>query len=53
MDIRDLRKGPVKTVGELEPEDPVFQGLGVELPVGPYGPPLEVPDVHSQHSPLN
>jgi uncharacterized protein len=31
VDIRDLRKGPVKTVGELEPQDPVFQGLGLEL----------------------
>jgi uncharacterized protein len=31
VDIRDLQRGPVKTVGELQPDDPAFQGLGLEL----------------------
>ena len=31
VDIRDLQRGPVKTVGTLGPEDPVFQGLGLAL----------------------
>jgi uncharacterized protein len=31
VDIRDLQRGPVKTVGEIEPDDPVFQGLGLSL----------------------
>ena len=31
VDIRDLQRGPVKTVGTLGPEDPVFEGLGLEL----------------------
>ena len=31
VDIRDLRRGPVKTVGELAPFDPAFEGLGLEL----------------------
>jgi uncharacterized protein len=31
VDIRDLQRGPVKTVGELEPGDPAFQGLGLDL----------------------
>jgi uncharacterized protein len=34
VDIRDLERGPVKTVSELAPEDPTFQGLGLDL-VGP------------------
>ena len=34
VDIRDLQKGSVKTVSELGPDDPVFEGLGLEL-VGP------------------
>jgi uncharacterized protein len=34
VDIRDLKKGPVRTVGELSPEDPVFEGLGLDL-IGP------------------
>lgn len=34
VDIRDLQRGPVRTVGELSPEDPTFEGLGLEL-VGP------------------
>jgi uncharacterized protein len=34
VDIRDLHRGPVRTVGELSPEDPTFQGLGLDL-VGP------------------
>jgi uncharacterized protein len=34
VDIRDLHRGPVKTVGELPPEDPTFEGLGLDL-VGP------------------
>ena len=31
VDIRDLQRGPVKTVGELEPGDPAFKGLDLEL----------------------
>jgi uncharacterized protein len=31
VDIRDLHRGPVKTVGELPPDDPVFKGLGLDL----------------------
>jgi uncharacterized protein len=31
VDIRDLQRGPVKTVGELQPGDPAFQGLDLEL----------------------
>lgn len=34
VDIRDLQRGPVKTVGELQPDDPAFLGLGLDL-VGP------------------
>ena len=34
VDIRDLHRGPVRTVGELWPEDPTFDGLGLDL-VGP------------------
>lgn len=34
VDIRDLQRGPVRTVGELAPEDPTFEGLGLDL-VGP------------------
>ncbi len=34
VDIRDLKRGPVRTVGELPPEDPTFEGLGLNL-VGP------------------
>jgi uncharacterized protein len=34
VDIRDLQRGPVRTVGELSPEDPAFEGLGLDL-VGP------------------
>src|SRR5215213_9146537 len=34
VDIRDLHRGPVRTVGELPPEDPTFEGLGLDL-VGP------------------
>jgi uncharacterized protein len=34
VDIRDLHRGPVRTVGELAPEDPTFEGLGLTL-VGP------------------
>jgi uncharacterized protein len=34
VDIRDLQRGPVRTVGELSPEDPTFEGLGLDL-VGP------------------
>ena len=34
VDIRDLQRGPVKTVGELQPDDPAFVGLGLDL-VGP------------------
>ena len=31
VDIRDLQRGPVKTAGELPPDDPAFEGLGLEL----------------------
>lgn len=31
VDIRELRRGPVETVGALPPDDPAFQGLGLEL----------------------
>jgi uncharacterized protein len=31
VDIRDLQRGPVRTVGELQPGDPAFQGLGLDL----------------------
>ena len=34
VDIRDLQRGPVRTEGELPPDDPTFEGLGLEL-VGP------------------
>jgi uncharacterized protein len=31
VDIRDLRRGPVRTEGRLKPDDRVFQGLGLGL----------------------
>jgi uncharacterized protein len=31
VDIRDLKRGPVRTKGTLEPHDPVFEGLGLGL----------------------
>ena len=31
VDIRDLQRGPVRTVGELPPGDPTFEGLGLDL----------------------
>jgi uncharacterized protein len=31
VDIRDLHHGPVETAGRLEPEDPTFAGLSLEL----------------------
>ncbi len=34
VDIRDLQRGPVKTIGELQPDDPAFEGLGLNL-MGP------------------
>jgi uncharacterized protein len=34
VDIRDLQRGPVATVGELQPDDPAFEGLDLHL-VGP------------------
>jgi uncharacterized protein len=34
VDIRDLQRGPVRTVGELSPDDPAFEGLDLHL-VGP------------------
>ena len=34
VDIRDLQRAPVRTVGELLPDDPAFDGLGLDL-VGP------------------
>jgi uncharacterized protein len=34
VDIRDLQRGPVRTMAKLAPEDPTFVGLGLDL-VGP------------------
>jgi uncharacterized protein len=34
VDIRDLQRGPVKTEGELRPDDPAFEGLDLDL-IGP------------------
>jgi uncharacterized protein len=34
VDIRDLQRGPVRTVGELRPDDPAFEGLDLNL-LGP------------------
>src|SRR5215208_1121102 len=34
VDIRDLQRGPMRTVGELQPDDPAFEGLDLNL-VGP------------------
>jgi uncharacterized protein len=34
VDIRDLQRGPVRTEGELQPDDPAFEGLDLHL-VGP------------------
>jgi len=34
VDLRDLNRGPVETVGGLEPDDPVLAGLGLDL-IGP------------------
>ncbi|MFL5403060.1 MAG: YceD family protein [Gemmatimonadales bacterium] len=34
VDIRDLQRGPVQTVGQLQPDDPAFEGLDLDL-VGP------------------
>ena len=31
VDIRDLQAGPVRTVGELQPNDPAFAGLNLDL----------------------
>jgi uncharacterized protein len=31
VDIRDLQRGPVRTVGDLRPDDPAFEGLGLHL----------------------
>src|SRR5258705_13900884 len=31
VDIRDLQKGPVRTAGEVAPDDPAFEGLGLDL----------------------
>jgi DUF177 domain-containing protein len=31
VDIRDLQRGPVRTVGELLPDDPAFEGLDLNL----------------------
>jgi uncharacterized protein len=31
VDIRDLQGGPVRTVGELQPDDPAFEGLDLDL----------------------
>jgi uncharacterized metal-binding protein YceD (DUF177 family) len=34
VDLRDLNRGPVETVGRLEPDDPVLAGLELNL-IGP------------------
>ena len=34
VDLRELHRGPVETVGRLDPDDPAFAGLDLEL-VGP------------------
>jgi uncharacterized protein len=31
VDIRDLQRGPVRTVGDLRPDDPAFEGLDLNL----------------------
>jgi DUF177 domain-containing protein len=31
VDVRELQRGPVETAGELEPQDPAFAGLDLEL----------------------
>jgi uncharacterized protein len=31
VDIRDLQRGPVRTDGQLDPDDHVFEGLGLGL----------------------
>jgi len=31
VDTRDLQRGPVETVGQLDPADPTFAGLSLEL----------------------
>jgi uncharacterized protein len=31
VDIRDLQRGPVETVGQLDPTDPIFAGLDLEF----------------------
>jgi uncharacterized protein len=31
VDVRDLHRGSVETVGQLAPEDQIFEGLGLEL----------------------
>ncbi len=31
VDIRDLQRGPVRTDGQLTPDDPAFEGLGLGL----------------------
>jgi uncharacterized protein len=31
VDIRDLQRGPVRTVGRLKPDDRIFEGLGLGL----------------------
>ena len=31
VDIRDLKRGPVRTDGQLDPADPAFEGLGLGL----------------------
>lgn len=31
VDVRDLKRGPMETEGRLEPDDPIFLGLNLEL----------------------
>ncbi len=39
VDLRDLRRGPVETSGQLQPDDPTFDGLRLDLegPVSVWG----------------
>lgn len=39
VDLRDLHRGPVETVGRIPPEDPTWEGLGLDLdgPVEVHG----------------
>ena len=38
---------------QVEPQPLEGRIVGLQLPLGPNGTPLKVPDIHAQHSPLN